>query len=160
MADLLYGCVAVDGRKERKQRQFRHKGFFTIDGFTNEQLRARYRFGRESIRYITDLFAEDLRRETLRNHPLSVLFLRCFEGFSTCHVPPAVTRTAFTASVISSQILFFLAFVTLVVNLLCRMSMFSSNFSVKTEIFDGEKFDLRTFFARVAILNKRFPTIL
>ena len=73
MADLLYGCVAVDGRKERKQRQFRHVGFFTIDGFTNEELRARYRFGKESIRYITNLLAEDLRRKTLQNHPLSVL---------------------------------------------------------------------------------------
>ena len=50
--------------------------------------------------------------------------------------------------------------VSLVVNLLCRMSMFSSNFSVKTEISDGEKFDLRPFFAGEAILNKRFPAIL
>ena len=37
MADLLYGCVTV----ERKQRQFQHIGF-TINGFTNEELRAFY----------------------------------------------------------------------------------------------------------------------
>ena len=37
MADLLYGCVAM----ERKQRQFQHIGF-PINGFTNEELRAFY----------------------------------------------------------------------------------------------------------------------
>lgn len=72
MADLLYGCVAVDGRR-RKQRQFRHVGRFTFEGFTNEELRARYRFGRESIMYITNLLADELRRKTQRNHPLSVV---------------------------------------------------------------------------------------
>ena len=72
MAGLLYGCVDVGGRKERKKRQFRHVAF-TIDGYTNEELRTRYRFGRESIMYITDLLAEDLRRNTQRNHPISPL---------------------------------------------------------------------------------------
>lgn len=52
MADLLYGCVGVDGRRKRKQREFRSIGF-TIDGYTDEELRARYRFGKESIEYIT-----------------------------------------------------------------------------------------------------------
>ena len=39
-------------------------------------------------------------------------------------------------------------------NLLCKISIFSSHFSVKTEISDAEKFDLRTFLAgeRGAIL--------
>ena len=59
-----------------------------------------------------------------------------------------VTPTAFTAAAISSQTLFFFAFVTLLVNLLCRISMLSSYFSVKTAISDAEKFDLRDFFAR------------
>ena len=72
MAGLLYGCVAVGGRKKRKERQFRHVGF-TIDGYTNEELRTRYRCGRESIMYITNLLAEDLRRKTQRNHPISAL---------------------------------------------------------------------------------------
>ena len=72
MADLLYGCVGVDGRRKRKQREFRSIGF-TIDGYTDEELRARYRFGKESIEYITDLLADNLRRKTNRNHPLSTL---------------------------------------------------------------------------------------
>ena len=72
MADLLYGCVGVDGRRKRKQREFRSIGF-TIDGYTDEELRARYRFGKESINYITNLLADNLRRKTNRNHPLSAL---------------------------------------------------------------------------------------
>lgn len=72
MAGLLYGCVAGDGRKERKRRSFRHLGF-TVDGYTNEELRSRYRFGRESIIYITNLLEASLRRKTKRNNPLSVL---------------------------------------------------------------------------------------
>ena len=70
MPGLFYGCVAVGGRKEGKERQFRHVGF-TIDGYTNEELRTRYRFGRESITYIANLLTEDLRRKTQRNHPIS-----------------------------------------------------------------------------------------
>ena len=72
MAGLLYGCVAGDGRKERKRRNFRHLGF-TVDGYTNEELRSRYRFGLESIIYITNLLEASLRRKTKRNNPLSVL---------------------------------------------------------------------------------------
>ena len=59
MADLLYGCVGVDGRRKRKQREFRSIGF-TIDGYTDEELRARYRFGKESIEYI--IFEAEKRR--------------------------------------------------------------------------------------------------
>jgi len=73
MADLFYGCVGVDGRRKyRKQREFRSIGF-TIDGYTDEELRATYRFGKESIQYITNLLADNLRRKTNRNHPLSAL---------------------------------------------------------------------------------------
>lgn len=72
MAGLLYGRVTGDGRKERKRRNFRHLGF-TVDGYTNEELRSRYRFGRESIIYITNLLEAGLRRKTKRNNPLSVL---------------------------------------------------------------------------------------
>ena len=65
MASLLYGCAAIGDRKERKQRQFPHVRF-TIDGYTNEELRisTRYHFARESIMH---LLAEDLRRKTQRN---------------------------------------------------------------------------------------------
>ena len=37
MADLLYGCVGVDGQRKRKQREFRSISF-TIDGYTDEEL--------------------------------------------------------------------------------------------------------------------------
>ena len=69
-------CMVVSlrmGEKKENRGNFRKQDFSHIDGFTNEELRARYRFRRESIRYITNLLAEDLRRKTLRNHPLSVL---------------------------------------------------------------------------------------
>ena len=72
MAGLLCGCVAVGGRKERKESQFRNVGF-TIDGYANEELRTRYRFGRESIMYITNLLAEDVRCKIQRNHSISAL---------------------------------------------------------------------------------------
>ena len=36
MADLLYGDFGVDGRRKRKQRDFRSIGF-TIDGYTDEK---------------------------------------------------------------------------------------------------------------------------
>ena len=64
-----------------------------------------------------------------------------------------VTPTAFTAEAISSQTRFFWAFVMLLVNLLCKISIFSSYFSVKTEISDAVKFGLRDFFAGDAILK-------
>ena len=72
MADLLYGGVGVDGRRKKKQWEFRSIGS-TIDGYTDKELRARYRFGKESIQYITDLLADNLCRKTNRKHPLSAL---------------------------------------------------------------------------------------
>ena len=53
------------------------------------------------------------------------------------------TQTAFTVAAISSQTRFFLALVALLVNLLCKISVFSSYFSVKTENSDAVKFGLR-----------------
>ena len=39
----------------------------TLDNFTDEELRCRYRFGRESIEFLSDLLANDLQRgETLK----------------------------------------------------------------------------------------------
>ena len=72
MADLLYDCAGVYGQRKRKQREFRSIGF-KIDGYTDEELGARYHFGKESIQYITDLLAENLLRKTNCNHPLSAL---------------------------------------------------------------------------------------
>jgi len=72
MPDLLFDSVGVDGQRKRKQRQFGSIGFM-IDGYTDEELRARYRFGKESIQYTTDLLADNFHRKTNRNYPLSAL---------------------------------------------------------------------------------------
>ena len=67
MADLLFGNV-YGARRDRRFRLAEHQPI--VDEFTNEELRHRYRFGSESIHFITDLLAPDLRRETRRNHAL------------------------------------------------------------------------------------------
>ncbi|XP_031558424.1 putative nuclease HARBI1, partial [Actinia tenebrosa] len=41
-----------------------------IDEFTDRELRMRYRFGRQSIIFITNLIYDDLKRKTKRNHAL------------------------------------------------------------------------------------------
>jgi len=66
MADLLF----CDLRRRRRQRKFRTGTQCEIDDFTDEELRARYRFRRESILFITDLVAGDISRNTQRNHAL------------------------------------------------------------------------------------------
>lgn len=55
----------------RKPRVFRSNEELSLN-FTDEELRARYRFGREGILFITDLVRERLSRATNRNHALSV----------------------------------------------------------------------------------------
>lgn len=69
MADLLF----CDLRGRRRERRFRAGSQFEIDGFTDYELRARYRFGREFISYITNLVARDISRNTRRNHALHPL---------------------------------------------------------------------------------------
>ena len=61
MADLLF----CDLRRRRRERRFRAGTQCEIDDFTEEELRARYRFRRESILFITklNLVAGDI------NHP-------------------------------------------------------------------------------------------
>ena len=63
------------------------------------------------------------------------------------------TLAAFSAAAISSQTRFFLAFLTLLVNLLCKISMFSSYFLVKTEISGAVKFGLCDLLSGDAILK-------
>ena len=49
MADLLYAYL----QQEQQQRRARHfRPFANIDGFTDEELRARYRFGRQSLEFM------------------------------------------------------------------------------------------------------------
>ena len=86
------------------------------------------------------------------NSFLAVLWRFFHLSLISCVVLRA-TPTAFTAEAISSQTRLFLAFVTLLVNLLCKISIFSSYFSVKTEISDAVKFGLRDFLAGDAILK-------
>ena len=69
MANLLF----CDLRRRRRARKFRTGTQFEIDDFTDQELRARYRFKRESILFITNLVAGDITRNTRRNHALSPL---------------------------------------------------------------------------------------
>ncbi|XP_063447160.1 putative nuclease HARBI1 [Mytilus trossulus] len=56
---------------QRKERTFRSKEELTLD-YTDTELRARYRFGREGILFLSDLVRDSLTRQTNRNHALSV----------------------------------------------------------------------------------------
>ena len=53
----------------RRERRYRPRGL-NIDGLYDNELRARYRFGRNSINYLTNLLREDLVRDTQRGHAL------------------------------------------------------------------------------------------
>ena len=46
-----------------------HKIF--LDDFSEEELRRRYRFGRDSIEFLTEILENHLQRQTKRNHALS-----------------------------------------------------------------------------------------
>ena len=70
MANLLFFNVE---RGHRRPRKFSLSNNSLIDDYTDEELRARYRFGRQSILYITNLLARDLRRSTAQNHALTPL---------------------------------------------------------------------------------------
>ena len=59
--------------RRRRERRFRTGTQCEIDDFTGEELRARYRFRRESILFITNLVAGDISRNTRLNHALPPL---------------------------------------------------------------------------------------
>ena len=69
--------------RRRRERKFRTGSQFEINDFTDEELRARYRFKRESILFITNLVASVITRNTRRNRALSPLHqvLRIFVIF-------------------------------------------------------------------------------
>ena len=72
MADLLFGGLGLmPGPVRRKARKFRLHDDFSLDEYTDDELRSRYRFGRESIQFLIDLLRDDLERATARNHALS-----------------------------------------------------------------------------------------
>ncbi|XP_068719450.1 putative nuclease HARBI1 [Montipora capricornis] len=66
MADLLFPII----RPQVRVRKFRQHEIY-LDEFSYEELRSRYRFGGESIEFLTEILEKDLQRETKRNHALS-----------------------------------------------------------------------------------------
>ena len=66
MADLLIPVIPPKIR----ERKFRDHEIFLGD-FSDEELRSRYRFGRDSIEFLTEILENDLQRQTTRNHALS-----------------------------------------------------------------------------------------
>lgn len=55
----------------RRERHFRHINGLDLE-MSNTELRRRYRFSRESIKYISNLIKEDVERKTRRNHARTV----------------------------------------------------------------------------------------
>lgn len=68
MADLLFTLPA-----HRRPRRFKFEPK-SLDNFTDEELRSRYRFGKESLRYLEALLYDDLCRETRRNHSIPPMY--------------------------------------------------------------------------------------
>ena len=66
MADLLFPVIPPKIR----ERRFREHEIF-LDDFSDEELWSRYRFGRDSIEFLTEILENDLQRPT-RNHALSL----------------------------------------------------------------------------------------
>ena len=59
MADLVFGLPCV---RQRRARIYRYNDSILI--YSNQKLRTRYRFGRASIEYNTNLIKADLQRKT------------------------------------------------------------------------------------------------
>ncbi|XP_071137367.1 putative nuclease HARBI1 [Mytilus edulis] len=64
---LLFGNILHDPKPPRKYR----KRLLTLDDLTDKELRARYRFGRNSIIRITDIVRKDIEHPTQRSQSLS-----------------------------------------------------------------------------------------
>ena len=79
MNNVLFNNGVVANYNQRGQvgvrqrpRQFRHRRSQLLDVYTEEEIRDRYRFRRDSIEFICDLVYDDLVRPTQRNRALSV----------------------------------------------------------------------------------------
>ncbi|CAG2185824.1 HARBI1 [Mytilus edulis] len=68
---IMAGLALYNVPPQRRPRHFRNRDGFSLD-FSDEELRARYRFSRHSIMVISDLVRDDLQRGTRRNHALTV----------------------------------------------------------------------------------------
>ena len=87
---LLFGNILDNAKPPRKYRE----RLLTIDELTDNELRSRYRFRRQSIQRITDLIREEILHPTQRSHSLSaetqvrkVFFLLCLNlVINQCYV--------------------------------------------------------------------------
>ena len=125
MADLLFLNVE---QGHRRPRRFRLKHNSIIDGYTDDELRARYRFVRQSILFITNLLTIDLQFSSFPSGILRILSLPRNVNFSTFR------RGNFLPT------LFYFLLVTLFVSLLRKTLNFSSTLSVEMAISDKLKF--------------------
>ena len=66
MADLLIPVI----RPQIREKRFRQHEIY-LDDLSDEELLSRYRFGRDSIDFLTEILENDLQRQTKRNHALS-----------------------------------------------------------------------------------------
>ena len=71
MADLLIPVIPLKIR----EKMFRQHEIF-LDDFSDEELRIRYRFDRDSIEFLTEILENDLQRWTKRNDALSPTLLQ------------------------------------------------------------------------------------
>ena len=65
MADLLYPLIGP----QMRERTFRQQEI-SLDEFSDEEL-CRYRFGRNSLEYLSEILENDLQPQTKRNHALT-----------------------------------------------------------------------------------------
>ena len=72
MADLLLFGRLADARRARPRR-FRRFNAHLDEYLSENDVKSRFRFGRDSINYLADLLSDDLARNTARNHALSPL---------------------------------------------------------------------------------------
>ena len=66
MADLLFDLLLVAWQEKKFKMHD-----IDLANFTEEELRSRFRFGRESIEFLVKVLRDDLERQTSRNHALS-----------------------------------------------------------------------------------------
>ena len=66
MADLLFPLIDPQIRERKFQQRE-----IDLDELTDEELHSRYRFGRESIKFLVEILKDDRQRQTRRNHALS-----------------------------------------------------------------------------------------
>ncbi len=57
-------------RPKIREKRFRQHNIF-LDNFSDDELRSRFRFCRDSIEFFMEILEEDLQRPTKRNHALS-----------------------------------------------------------------------------------------